>query len=533
MQKIAGKVWNFGKDIDTDLIIAARYLNTSDPKELAKHVMEDADPDFVNKMSPGDIIVAGENFGCGSSREHAPIALKAAGIAAVVAPTFARIFYRNAFNMGLPIFELPESAEIKEGAAAQGGGGDQHRHECGDDHQPHDEEGLQLYADPGIHAGAPQRGRPDELRGGRNRKAGDGMSSYKIALIKGDGIGPEIIDEAVKVLDAVASCEGFELRYNEVLMGGCAYDITGDPLPQETIDVSLNADAVLFGAIGGEKWDTLPREKRPESGLLRFRKELGVFANLRPAVVYDELVNASSLKPEIVKGVDLMVVRELIGGIYFGEPKGREGNERAYNTMVYTRDEIVRIAHTAFQIAMERDKRVCSVDKANVLDVSQLWRDTVEEVAKEYPEVTLSHMYVDNAAMQLIRDPKQFDVILTGNIFGDILSDEASMLSGSIGLLPSASVGNKIGVYEPIHGSAPDIAGQGIANPIATIASASMMLRFALGETKAADRIDAAIKQALAEGYRTKDLAQFDAKEVCSTSEMGSIIANYAAKCKH
>ncbi len=358
------------------------------------------------------------------------------------------------------------------------------------------------------------------------------MSSYKIALIKGDGIGPEIIDEAVKVLDAVASVEGFELKYNEVLMGGCAYDITGDPLPQETVNVSLNSDAVLFGAIGGEKWDTLPREKRPESGLLRFRKELGVFANLRPAVVYDELVNASSLKPEIVKGVDLMVVRELIGGIYFGEPKGREGNERAYNTMVYTREEIVRIAHTAFQIAMERDKRVCSVDKANVLDVSQLWRDTVEEVAKEYPEVSLSHMYVDNAAMQLIRDPKQFDVILTGNIFGDILSDEASMLSGSIGLLPSASVGSKIGVYEPIHGSAPDIAGQGIANPIATIASASMMLRFALSETKAADRIDAAIKKALSEGYRTKDLAQFDAKEICSTSEMGSIIANYAVKCK-
>ncbi len=358
------------------------------------------------------------------------------------------------------------------------------------------------------------------------------MSSYKIALIKGDGIGPEIIDEAVKVLDAVASVEGFELKYNEVLMGGCAYDITGDPLPQETINVSLNSDAVLFGAIGGEKWDTLPREKRPESGLLRFRKELGVFANLRPAVVYDELVNASSLKPEIVKGVDLMVVRELIGGIYFGEPKGREGDERAYNTMVYTREEIVRIAHTAFQIAMERDKRVCSVDKANVLDVSQLWRDTVEEVAKEYPEVSLSHMYVDNAAMQLIRDPKQFDVMLTGNIFGDILSDEASMLSGSIGLLPSASVGSKIGVYEPIHGSAPDIAGQGIANPIATIASASMMLRFALSETKAADRIDAAIKKALSEGYRTKDLAQFDAKEICSTSEMGSIIANYAVKCK-
>ena len=355
------------------------------------------------------------------------------------------------------------------------------------------------------------------------------MKSYKIALIKGDGIGPEIIDEAVKVLDAVASYSGFSLQYEDLLMGGCAYDITGDPLPQETISGSLNSDAVLFGAIGGEKWDNLPREKRPESGLLRFRKELGVYANLRPAVVYDELVNASSLKPEIVQGVDLMVVRELIGGIYFGEPKGRD-ETKGWNTMVYSRDEIVRIAHQAFKIAMTRSKRVCSIDKANVLDVSQLWRETVEEVAKEYPEVELSHMYVDNAAMQLIRDPKQFDVMLTGNIFGDILSDEASMLSGSIGLLPSASVGAKIGVYEPIHGSAPDIAGQGIANPIATISSASMMLRYALKEETAADKIDNAIKKALSAGYRTGDLAQFDAKEVCSTSEMGSIIANYIEK---
>ncbi len=355
------------------------------------------------------------------------------------------------------------------------------------------------------------------------------MKTYKIALIKGDGIGPEIIEEAVKVLDAVASCCDIEFSYEEALMGGCAYDITGDPLPQETISISLNSDAVLFGAIGGQKWDNLPREKRPESGLLRFRKELGVYANLRPATVFDELINASSLKPEVVKGVDLMVVRELIGGIYFGEPKGRDEN-KGWNTMVYTREEIVRIAHQAFKIAMTRSKRVCSIDKANVLDVSQLWREVVTEVAKEYPEVELSHMYVDNAAMQLIRDPRQFDVMLTGNIFGDILSDEASMLSGSIGLLPSASVGAKIGVYEPIHGSAPDIAGQGIANPIATILSASMMLRYALGENVAADKIDAAVKRALKEGYRTKDLAQYDAKEVCSTSEMGSIIANYAAK---
>ncbi len=355
------------------------------------------------------------------------------------------------------------------------------------------------------------------------------MKKYKITLIKGDGIGPEIVDEAVKVLDAVASCCEIQFDYDEALMGGIAYDITGDPLPQETITKSLQSNAVLFGAIGGEKWDALPREKRPESGLLRFRKALGVYANLRPAVVYDELSNASSLKPEIIKDVDIMVVRELIGGIYFGEPKGRT-EDKGWNTMVYTRSEIVRIAHHAFKIAMKRDKRVCSIDKANVLDVSQLWRDVVTEVSKEYPDVELSHMYVDNAAMQLVLNPKQFDVMLTGNIFGDILSDEASMLCGSIGLLPSASIGDKIGVYEPIHGSAPDIAGQGIANPIATISSASMMLRYALGEIEAADKIDNAIKKALHEGYRTGDLAQFDAKEVCSTSEMGSIIANYIAR---
>ena len=352
------------------------------------------------------------------------------------------------------------------------------------------------------------------------------MKSYKITLIKGDGIGPEIIDEAVKVLDAVASCSDFDFSYDEALMGGIAYDITGDPLPQETVSKALSSDAVLFGAIGGEKWDSLPREKRPESGLLRFRKELGVYANLRPVVVYDELINASSLKPQIIKGVDIMVVRELIGGIYFGEPKGRT-EDKGWNTMVYTRMEIQRIAHRAFAAAQKRDKRVCSIDKANVLDVSQLWRDVVTEVSAEYPDVELTHMYVDNAAMQLVLNPKQFDVMLTGNIFGDILSDEASMLCGSIGLLPSASIGDKIGVYEPIHGSAPDIAGQGISNPIATISSAAMMLRYAFGEVEAADKIDYAIKKALSEGYRTQDLAQFDAKEVCSTSEMGSIIANY------
>ncbi len=353
--------------------------------------------------------------------------------------------------------------------------------------------------------------------------------SYEIGIIKGDGIGPEIIDEAIKVLDATASHFNFELQYEEFLLGGAAIDETGSPIPQETLNGVNRVDAVLFGAIGGPKWDNLERHLRPETGLLKLRKEMGTFANLRPAIVYDELVNASTLKPSVVEGVDIMVVRELTGGIYFGEPR-EYTPQKAYNTMIYTREEIVRIARVAFDIAMKRNKRVCSVDKANVLEVSQLWREVVEEIAQEYPEVELSHMYVDNAAMQLIRQPKQFDVIVTGNIFGDILSDAASMLSGSIGLLPSASVGNKVGLYEPIHGSAPDIAGQGIANPIATIASAAMMLRYALNETEAADAIESAIKKVLADGYRTGDLSAYDAKEIVSCSEMGSIIANYVAK---
>ncbi len=355
------------------------------------------------------------------------------------------------------------------------------------------------------------------------------MKRYKIAVIKGDGIGPEIIDEAKKVLDAVSINEDFELIYEEYLMGGNAYEITGNPLPEETIEGCKNADAVLFGAIGGEKWDNLPRELRPESGLLRLREELDLYANFRPVKVYKELLEASSLKSEIIDGVDLLVMRELTGGIYFGKPR-EKGETKAYNTMVYTKDEIVRIAKMGFEAAQKRRQKVCSVDKANVLEVSQLWRETVEEVAKDYPEVSLTHMYVDNCAMQLVRDPKQFDVILTGNIFGDILSDEASMISGSIGLLPSASVGGVVGLYEPIHGSAPDIAGQGIANPIATIASAAMMLRFAFAEEKAADKIESAISKVLEDGYRTRDISSYGSSEVCSTQEIGSIIADYASK---
>ena len=356
-----------------------------------------------------------------------------------------------------------------------------------------------------------------------------GNKIYKIGIIKGDGIGPEIVEEAVKVLDAVSTKMNFEVNYEEFLLGGIAIDETGVPLPDETIKGVQKCDAVLFGAIGGPKWDNLERHLRPETGLLGLRKAMGTYANLRPAMVYDELINASTLKPSVIQGVDLMVVRELTGGIYFGEPR-ENLEDKAYNTMIYTKEEVERIAKVAFDIAMKRDKRLCSVDKANVLEVSQFWRDIVEEVAKDYPEVELTHMYVDNAAMQLIREPKQFDVILTGNIFGDILSDAASMLSGSIGLLPSASTGNKVGLFEPIHGSAPDIAGQGIANPLATISSVSMMLKYALNEEEASKRIDDAIHKVLSEGYRTGDISAYDAKEVCATSEIGSLIADYVSR---
>lgn len=355
------------------------------------------------------------------------------------------------------------------------------------------------------------------------------MKRYNICVIKGDGIGPEIIDEAIKVLDSVSGKFEFELNYEHYPMGGAAIDIFGEPLPNDTLQGALSSDAVLFGAIGGVKWDNLERHLRPESGLLRLRKELGAFANLRPAIIFDELINASTLKPEILKGVDILVVRELTGGIYFGEPRAKF-NDKAFNTMIYTAEEIRRIAKIAFEAAMNRKFKVTLVDKSNVLETSQLWREVVAEMAKDYPQVGLEFMYVDNAAMQLVRDPAQFDVMLTENLFGDILSDEASMVCGSIGLLPSASMGGKVGIYEPIHGSAPDIAGQGVANPIATILSASMMLRYAFGENEAAKCIEDSVKNVLRDGYRTKDISSFDAKEICSTSEIGSIISEYAVK---
>lgn len=348
----------------------------------------------------------------------------------------------------------------------------------------------------------------------------------KIAVLPGDGIGPEIVAQAVKVLD-VLKADGLDIEMEEGAIGGAGYDAAGDPLPDATLKLAQESDAVLLGAVGGPEYDKLDRPLRPERGLLRIRKELNLFGNLRPALLYEELAESSSLKPEVVAGLDIMIVRELTGDVYFGQPRGieeRNGERVGFNTMLYSESEVRRVARVAFDIAMKRDKRLCSVEKANVLECSELWREVVIEVSKDYPEVELSHMYVDNAAMQLVKWPKQFDVIVTGNIFGDILSDQASMLSGSIGMLPSASLDeNNKGMYEPIHGSAPDIAGQDKANPLATILSVAMMLRYTFGDEANAKRIEEAVKAVLAKGIRTVDIMTAGGTEV-SCSGMGDAV---------
>ncbi len=353
----------------------------------------------------------------------------------------------------------------------------------------------------------------------------------KIAVLPGDGIGPEIVSQAVKVLEALRT-EGARIEMETAPIGGAGYDAAGDPLPEATLELAREADAVLLGAVGGPQYDTLDRPLRPERGLLRIRKELNLFANLRPALLYPELAGASSLKPEVVSGLDLMIVRELTGDVYFGQPRGIEmrpsptgGSERVgFNTMLYSESEVRRVAHVAFGIAMKRGKKLCSVEKANVLECSELWKEVMIEVSRDYPEVALSHMYVDNAAMQLIRAPKQFDTIVTGNIFGDILSDAASMLSGSIGMLPSASLDeHDKGMYEPIHGSAPDIAGRNLANPLATILSVAMMYRYTFADLVTADRIERAVKQVVSQGLRTGDIWTEGTHKV-SCSEMGDAV---------
>ncbi|WP_018230008.1 3-isopropylmalate dehydrogenase [Methyloversatilis universalis] len=352
----------------------------------------------------------------------------------------------------------------------------------------------------------------------------------KVCVLAGDGIGPEITAEALRVLEALRT-DGLKIEFEHALLGGCAVDATGDPYPEATSKLAREADAILLGAVGGPKWDTLPREQRPERGLLRIRSELGVFANLRPAILYPELANASSLKPEIVSGLDILIVRELTGDIYFGQPRGIEvrdtqwGEQRVgWNTMIYAEEEIRRIGRVAFEAARKRGKKLCSVDKMNVLECTQLWREVMIDLSKDYPDVELSHMLVDNAAMQLVKAPKQFDVVVTGNMFGDILSDEASMLTGSIGMLPSASLdANNKGLYEPSHGSAPDIAGQGVANPLATILSAAMMLRYSFGNEAAAVRIENAVRKVLAQGYRTGDIFEPGTTRV-GTKQMGDAV---------
>ncbi|MBU4499450.1 MAG: 3-isopropylmalate dehydrogenase [Thiobacillus sp.] len=353
----------------------------------------------------------------------------------------------------------------------------------------------------------------------------------KIAVLPGDGIGPEIVAQAVKVLDVLKS-DGAKIEMETAPIGGAGYDAAGDPLPEATLSLARAADAVLLGAVGGPQYDALDRPLRPERGLLRIRKELNLFANLRPALLYPELASASSLKPEVVSGLDLMIVRELTGDVYFGQPRGIEmrpsptgGSERVgFNTMLYSESEVRRVAHVAFGIAMKRGRKLCSVEKANVLECSELWKEVMIEVSKDYPEVALSHMYVDNAAMQLIRAPKQFDTMVTGNIFGDILSDAASMLSGSIGMLPSASLDeNNKGMYEPIHGSAPDISGKNLANPLATILSVAMMYRYTFADLATADRIEGAVKKVIAQGLRTGDIWT-DGTQKVSCSEMGDAV---------
>ncbi|NLK97905.1 3-isopropylmalate dehydrogenase [Defluviitalea saccharophila] len=351
--------------------------------------------------------------------------------------------------------------------------------------------------------------------------------NFNIATIPGDGIGPDIIEQTVLVLNKIGEKFGHTFNFTEVLAGGAAIDATGEPLPQETIDICKKSDSVLLGAVGGPKWDNLPGDRRPEKALLGLRGELGLFANLRPALLHRALKDACPLKPEIIgDGLDILVVRELTGGIYFGERGRRNGKfgEEAYDTETYSVHEVERIARVGFESAMKRNKKVTSVDKANILESSRLWRSVVEKVAKDYPEVELNHMYVDNAAMQLVRNPKQFDVIITSNMFGDILSDEASMITGSIGMLPSASLGEgTLGMYEPIHGSAPDIAGQDKANPIATILSAAMMLRYSFNLEKEADCIEEAVTKVLEQNYRTGDIMS-DGMKLVGTREMGKLI---------
>ncbi|MDK2856561.1 MAG: 3-isopropylmalate dehydrogenase [Bacillota bacterium] len=514
--KLSGRVWKYGDDIDTDRIIPARYLNTFQKEELARHCLEDLDPAFAGRVQPGDILVAGKNFGCGSSREHAPLALQAAGVSAVIAASFARIFYRNAINIGLPILACPEAV-----AGCETG----------------DELELDLAAgtiynktrDKTYQAAPFPRYVQDILNAGglpayvKRRLAQNKKSETpflaRIAVLKGDGVGPEVVDAALLVLRQAEALAGRALfSFTEYLVGGAAIDREGTPLPPATLEGALASDAVLLGAVGGPRWDSEPPERRPERGLLELRRALGVFANLRPVRVLPHLSGHSPLKPEVIgRGADILFVRELTGGAYFGAHERvevRPGEEQASDALLYTTSEIRRVVRLAFHLARSRARaagrraRLTSVDKANVLATSLLWREVVEEVAAAFPEVEVRHLYVDACAMRLVAAPQEFDVIVTENLFGDILSDLGGALAGSLGLLPSASLGEGgPGLYEPVHGSAPGLAGLDKANPVGAILAAALMLRYSLNLPDEAAAIEAAVAATLSEGIHTPDLA--------------------------
>ena len=502
MNNANGSVFKYPDNVDTDVIIPARHLNTQDAKELASHCMEDIDKDFINNVKDGDIMVGGWNFGCGSSREHAPLAIKTAGISVVIAKSFARIFYRNSINIGLPIMECPEavdaisagdtvSVNFDTGVITDETTGKTFQAE------PFPPFIQKIIADGGLMKSLTKRSKEPKME-------------KNIAVIWGDCSSPEIVKQTLRVLDKVAEKYGHTFHYTDAAMGGEAIDKYGDPLPQHELDKCLAADSVLLGAVGGPKWEGLPGEQRPEKGLLRLRAGMGLYSNNRPAKIWPQLAPASPLKPEIVaKGIDFIIVRELIGGVYFGKHETytlENGEKQAVDSMPYSEHEIERIGRIGFETAMKRRKKLCCVDKANVLDTSRLWRAVMHRLQAEYPEVEYSEMFVDNCAMQVVKDPSQFDVIVTENMFGDIISDEASMITGSIGMIPSSSLGDGTrGLYEPIHGSAPDIAGKDIVNPTACILSAAMMLRYSFGMAEEADAIENAVNKVLDKGLRTAD----------------------------
>jgi 3-isopropylmalate dehydrogenase len=573
-----GKAHCYGRDIDTDVIIPARYLNTSDPQELAKHCLEGLDPTFVAHVRTGDILVAAENFGCGSSREHAPLAIQAAGIDAIIAKSFARIFYRNAINIGLPIMECPEAVDAIADGDVVRIDTDAGTITNETTNETFDVQPFPLFIREIIEAGglinrtkkrleAKQGANVETELTHANNIAANNIAAnntaannttnaapatatptptnasatpaptrtHRICLIPGDGIGPEIIAEACKVLGAIALKHSCRFSYTKALLGGVAIDECGDPLPFETLKIAKESDAVLLGAVGGPKWDTTDSQKlRPEQGLLGIRKAFDLYANVRPIQVFPSLYDASPIKSERLEGVDILMIRELTGGLYFGARKriSEENDEqttcRAFDTLEYREHEIERILRFAFETASRRSQRLHSVDKANILETSRLWRETALRLAAEYPQVTLTNMLVDNAAMQLLKDPCQFDVIVTENMFGDILSDEASMLTGSLGMLASASLGASVALFEPAHGSAPDLAGTNTANPLAQILSAELMLRYRLNMHNAADDIARAVAEVLEQGWRTADIATptTPSEKLVTTKQMGDLVSN-------